>query len=65
MRYLSFVVRLWLKEPDAGMGEYLVYGRIEHIQSSANTKLTRLDDVVAFIQFHLDTLTPGEGGDMD
>ena len=53
MRYSSFVIRLWQREDEGNAGGR-VYGRIEHVQSSAAASIDCLDDVAAFIQPYLE-----------
>lgn len=53
MHYSSFVIRLWQRE-DEGNTASEIYGRIEHVQSSATGAVECLDDVAAFIRPYLE-----------
>jgi hypothetical protein len=55
MRYLSFVVRLWVRDHE-DKDAVLVRGHIEHIQTSASSPITQLDSITAFIQVFLHPL---------
>lgn len=67
MRYLSFVVRLWVRDEDPE-DTVLVRGRIDHIQSTGSARISQLDHITAFIQVYLHpslqepTQPPGDPG---
>lgn len=53
MRYLSFVIRLWHRDGETHVAEGL-NGRIEHVQSNAETSISHLADITAFVKHHLE-----------